>query len=287
LGTNNNYGFYANDNCTSVATYPEFGLRYDGMPHALSATTSLPTRRRRLRFLARQSGHGCRHTESRLAELLLKASNSTQRHQATDVGGSPWRRPERLQTWQPRIGFAYNINRQREDRPARRLRRLLRNASPANDVYNAALNPPSPISHPRPTSLLETPTPAFDRSNHDTVFPVGADQHQLPLPESGHGNSIVWIQPELAPSVVAVVQYVGSDGWSQTTTAAINTLPLTDPTNSANPYDDREGVANGSLECEPVTASNPGFSGIEQEENETNFNYNSLQAAFALRINTA
>jgi len=73
------------------------------------------------------------------------------------------------------------------------------------------------------------------------------------------------------------VQYAGSLGWEQNDDRAINTLPLTDPNNAANPYDLREGVSNGTLNAN-LYRIYPGFSGIEQEENETNFNYNSLQA---------
>jgi hypothetical protein len=73
-----------------------------------------------------------------------------------------------------------------------------------------------------------------------------------------------------------VVQYAGSIGWDQNDDRNINTLPLTDPNNPANPYDLREGVSNGSLNAN-IYRIQPGFAGITQEENETNFTYNSLQ----------
>ncbi len=59
-------------------------------------------------------------------------------------------------------------------------------------------------------------------------------------------------------------------------TGSINTLPLTDPNNAANPYDLREGVSKGKLNAN-LYRIYPGFTAITQEENETNFNYNSLQ----------
>ena len=52
---------------------------------------------------------------------------------------------------------------------------------------------------------------------------------------------------------------------------------MADASNSANPYDDREGVANGTLNAN-LYRNFPGFSSINQEENETNFDYHSLQA---------
>ncbi|MGH9587491.1 MAG: TonB-dependent receptor, partial [Acidobacteriaceae bacterium] len=97
----------------------------------------------------------------------------------------------------------------------------------------------------------------------------------------GTASYSLGIQRELSPSVVAQVQYVGSRGWDQNDDRAINTLPLTDPNNSANPYDLREGVANGSLNANLYRIF-PGFSGINQEENETNFTYNSLQAGLRM-----
>ena len=53
------------------------------------------------------------------------------------------------------------------------------------------------------------------------------------FPSPGTELYSLGIQRELAPSVVAVVQYVGSDGWSQDDDRAINTLPLGNLTTSA------------------------------------------------------
>ena len=66
------------------------------------------------------------------------------------------------------------------------------------------------------------------------------------------------------------MQYVGSDGWDQNDDRAINTLPLSDVTH-------RQGVANGTALAN-LYRIYPGYSAVKQEENETNFNYNSLQA---------
>ena len=58
-------------------------------------------------------------------------------------------------------------------------------------------------------------------------------------------------------------------------------MPLTDPNNTANPYGIRQGVAKGTLNPN-IYRIYPGFSGIKQEENETNFNYNSFQAGIRI-----
>ena len=89
------------------------------------------------------------------------------------------------------------------------------------------------------------------------------------------------VQRQLAQSVIAVVQYVGTRGWDQSDDRQINTLPLTDPNNPANPYDLRQGVQNGSLNAN-LYRQFPGFSSINQEENESNFTYDSLQAGLRM-----
>jgi hypothetical protein len=77
------------------------------------------------------------------------------------------------------------------------------------------------------------------------------------------------------------MQYAGSVGWDQSDDRGINTLPLTDPNNVANPYDLREGVANGTLNANQYRIY-PGYSSINQQENQTNFSYNSLQIGVRL-----
>jgi hypothetical protein len=77
------------------------------------------------------------------------------------------------------------------------------------------------------------------------------------------------VQRQIAPSVIGVVQYVGSTGWSQNNTRAINTLPLSD-------IPHRQGVANGTVNAN-LYRQFAGFSSITQEENRTNFSYHSLQ----------
>ena len=71
------------------------------------------------------------------------------------------------------------------------------------------------------------------------------------------------------PSVVAVVQYGGSRGWHQSNDRAVNTLPLSDLAH-------RKLVANGTANAN-LYRQFRGFSSIQQEENTTNFSYNSLQ----------
>jgi hypothetical protein len=109
-------------------------------------------------------------------------------------------------------------------------------------------------------------------------FPSNLTNIKFNYPPPGTADYSFGLQRELAPSVVAVVQYVGSDGWDQNDDRQVNTLPLVD---SSGSFATREGVANGTLNANGYR-NFPGFSNINQEENETNFNYNSLQAGIRM-----
>jgi hypothetical protein len=160
-----------------------------------------------------------------------------------------------------------------------------------NDVYNAAQNPPFAYQPSATNVYFSNPhTSALTGATTTQAFPSTLTNIAYNYPPPGTAQFSLGIQRQIAPSVIGVIQYVGSVGWTQNNTRAINTLPLThidpaDPTK--NPYYDRQGVAGQLLD--PVTLKAlpslnanlyrqfPGFSGINQEENKTNFNYNSLQ----------
>jgi hypothetical protein len=154
-----------------------------------------------------------------------------------------------------------------------------------NDVYNAALNPPFAYQPQATNVYFSNPnTSALTGVTTSQTFPSTLTNLAYKFSPPGTAMFSLGVQRQLAPSVVAILQYAGSIGWDQSDDRAINTLPLThidpdDPTN--NPYYDREGVSNGSLTTNRYRIY-PGFSGIQQEENETNFSYDSLQAGLRM-----
>jgi len=144
------------------------------------------------------------------------------------------------------------------------------------------LNPPFAYQPAANNVYFSNPnTSALTGQTTTQSFPSALTNIKYYYPPPGTMDFSLGIQHELAPSIVIQVQYVGSIGWDQNDDRQINTLPLTDPNNTANPYDDREGVANGSLN-QNIYRIYPGFAQINQEENETNFNYNSLQAGIRI-----
>jgi hypothetical protein len=277
---NNNYGFYANDNWhVGPRLTLNLGLRYDGMPHAFERYNQFAN------FVAADYDSSLGNPVT-AAGTLNPASLTTFKGQQfylngikqADVGGFPRGVVQNdYKTWQPRIGFAYNINGNGKT-VLRGGYGVFYERVQGNDVYNAALNPPFAYQPSATNVYFSNPsTSALTGATTTQSFPSVLTNINYHFPSPGTELYSLGIQRELAPSVVAVVQYVGSDGWSQDDDRAINTLPLTDPAHPATPYDLREGVANGSLNANSYRIY-PGFSGIEQEENETNFNYNSLQA---------
>ena len=277
---NNNYGFYGNDNwhITPRLTL-NLGLRYDGLPHAFERYN--------------QFANFVPAAYMPATTNPVTAAGTVDPGALTTFDGSPFFLngieeagvngfprgvvQNRYNTWEPRLGFAYNLGNDG--------RTVLRGGFgmyfervQGNDVYNAALNPPFAYIPSATNVYFSNPnTSALTGATTAESFPSNLTNLSLRYAPPGTADFSFGIQRELAPSIVAVVQYAGSLGWDQSDDRQINTLPLTDPNNAANPYDLREGVSNGSLNAN-LYRIYPGFSSINQEENESNFNYNSLQA---------
>ncbi|MFZ0270271.1 MAG: carboxypeptidase regulatory-like domain-containing protein [Acidobacteriaceae bacterium] len=273
---NNNYGFYGNDNWhINPRLTLNLGLRYDGMPHAFERYNLFAN------FVAADYNYSAGYPLNpdgtlNPADLSTFSGTGSQAFylngiREAGVNGFPRGNVQNdYNTWEPRVGFAYNF---RGDGKTviRGGYGVFYERVQGNDVYNAALNPPFAYQPSATNVYFSNPhTSALTGATTTQSFPSVLTNINYHYPSPGTEDYSLGIQRELAPSVVAVVQYVGSDGWDQDDDRAVNTLPLSDITH-------RQGVANGSLNAN-LYRIYPGFSGIEQEENETNFNYNSLQA---------
>ncbi|MGA8043946.1 MAG: TonB-dependent receptor [Terracidiphilus sp.] len=286
---NNNYNTYAMDNWhVSPKMVLNLGLRFDGMPHAFERYDKFAN------FVPADYSFS-QGNPVQPDGTLIPASLSTFPETGAEqfylngireagVNGFPRGVVQNhYNTFQPRVGFAYDMGGNGKT-VLRGGFGLFFERVQGNDVYNAALNPPFAyipsatnvyFSNPN-TSVLTGQTTL----NH---FPSSLTNIKYDYMPPGTANFSLGVQRALAPSVVAVLQYVGSRGFDQNNTRQINTLPLVDPlyytggaTGATSPYDKRQGVATGKLN--PNEYRNfPGFAAINQEENETNFNYNSLQ----------
>jgi hypothetical protein len=282
---NNNYGFYANDNwhITPHLTL-NIGLRYDGLPHAYERYNQFAN------FVPADYNTSLGNPVGSDGTLMNNALTSFNGESfylngIEEAGANGFPRgvvQNKYFTWEPRLGFAYNVNGNGKT-VVRGGFGMFYERVQGNDVYNAALNPPFAYQPAANNVSFSNPTfsvlPGIGQTTQS--FPSALTNIKYNYPPPGTMNFSLGIQHELAPSIIAVVQYVGSLGWDQNDDRQINTLPLTDPGNAANPYDDREGVANGSLN-QNLYRIYPGFAQINQEENETNFSYDSLQAGIRL-----
>ncbi|MBW4038627.1 MAG: hypothetical protein HIU91_07065 [Acidobacteria bacterium] len=277
---NNNYGFYANDNwhITPRLTL-NLGLRYDGLPQAYERYNQFAN------FVPADYNFALGNPVSASGTLTpgsLSLYNGTPFYlngiREAGVGGFPRGGvPSKYDTFEPRVGFAYSAGADGKT-VVRGGFGMFYERVQGNNVYNAALNPPFAYQPSATNVYFSNPnTSALTGATTSQTFPSDLTNIKYNYPPPGTADFSLGVQREIAKSVIAVVQYVGSLGWDQDDDRQINTLPLTDPNNAANPFDDRKGVANGTLNANLYRIF-PGFSAIDQEENETNFNYNSLQA---------
>jgi hypothetical protein len=290
---NNNYSGYANDDWhVSRSLVLNIGLRYDGLPHAFERYDKFSN------FVPADydmaQGYPM-NTDGTINPSYLSTFAATGTEQfylngirEAGVNGFPRGNVRNhYYTFQPRVGWAWDIAGDGKT-VFRGGFGLFWERIQGNDVYNAALNPPFAYIPSATNVYFSDPNTSVNTGattlNH---FPSNITNIRYDYNAPGTENYSLGIQRELAPSIVAVVQYVGSTGFSQNNDRQINTLPLvnfdhiTAGADATNPYWDRSKVASGAY-LPNLYRQYPGFANINQEENETNFNYNSLQAGFRI-----
>ncbi|MGB6192433.1 MAG: TonB-dependent receptor [Terracidiphilus sp.] len=179
-------------------------------------------------------------------------------------------------TVQPRVGFAYDL-----DKGHRTVLRggwgLFYERVQGNDIYGTDVNPPNAYQ-PSVSAVYFSNPNTSNRSGLTATapfFPGGFNSLQYTYPNPATQQFSLGLQREMAPSVIAQVQYVGMTAWHQNVQRAVNTLPLADVA-------DRESVATVSGTNANLYRQFPGFAGITQVENSTNSTYNSLQTSMRM-----
>ena len=274
---NNNYAFYGNDNwrVNSRLTF-NLGLRYDALPHAFERYDQFAN------FVPELYDRTQPYPLN--PDGTLKASSLTPFNgqnfylngiRLAGVNGFPRGNVQNYyNTVEPRVGFAYNVGGDGKT-VLRAGAGLFFERVQGNDVYNAALNPPFAYQPSATNVYFSNPnTSALTGATTSQTFPSTMTVLGYRYRPPGTAMFSLGIQRQMAKSVVAVLQYVGSRGWDQSDDRAINTLPLSD-------IADRQLVATGKANAN-LLRQFPGFSSITIEENQTNFAYNSLQAGLRM-----
>ena len=292
---NNNYSGYANDNWhISPRLVLNLGVRYDGLPHAFERydkfSNFVP------QFYDRSLGNPVQADGTLIPSSLGTFPGTTGSFylngiREAGVNGFPRGNViDHYNTFQPRVGFAWDMTGNGKT-VLRGGFGLFFERVQGNDVYNAALNPPFAYIPSATSVYFSNPnTSAITGQTTLNSFPSNLTSLAYDYPNAGTGNFSLGIQREIAPSIVAVVQGVGSRGYDQNNDRQINTLPLTDVNGT---YRTRQGVAgripdpaNPGKLLSPLNPNPyriyPGFGSINEEQMKTNFSYNSLQAG--LRI---
>jgi hypothetical protein len=289
---NNNYSGYANDDWhVTPRLVLNLGLRYDGLPHAFErydkfSNFVIEDYDRSLGNPLNQDGSGTLNPAF-LSTFPTTGSEQFYLNGIREAGVNGFPRGNvrnHYYTFMPRVGWAWDLSGNGK-MVFRGGYGLFYERVQGNDVYNAALNPPFAYIPSATNVYFSNPnTSALNGQTTLNHFPSSLTNIKYDYNSPGTQNYSMGIQREMAPSIIAVVQYVGSTGYSQNNDRAINTLPLVnfdpaDPTN--NPFYDRQLVATGKANANYYRIF-PGYAGITQEENRTNFNYNSLQAGFRI-----
>jgi len=275
---NNNIGFYGNDNWhITPRLVLNIGMRYDALPHAYERYNQFSN------FVPADYDASAGYplsADGTINPSFLSTFPGTGNEpfylngmREAGVDGFPRGNVQnRYYTWQPRIGFDWDVLGNGKT-AIRGGFGMFYERVQGNDVYNAALNPPFAFQPSAQNVYFSSPnTSALTGATTSQTFPSTLFNIKYNYPPPGTADYSFGIQQQLAPSVVAVIQY-GSDGWDQNDDRSVNTLPLND-------LADRQLVAAGANAN--LYRNFPGYSTITQEENETNFHYNSFQAGFRI-----
>ena len=275
---NNTYSGYAEDNWHIIPNLTlNLGLRFDGLPHAYERYNQFAN------FVP------ANYNTSLGNPFNTDGTGTIASGQLTTFNGSPFylngislagvngfprgNVQNRYNTWQPRVGFAYDVSGGGKT-VVRGGFGLFFERVQGNDVYNAAQNPPFAFQPSANNVYFSSPSTGVNGvAAGNAIFPstlTNLDFHYTP---PGTAQFSLGVQRQVAQSVVAVLQYVGTTGWHQNNDRNINTLPLNSP--------ERQAVAAGKYNAN-LARQYLGFGSVTQEENATNFNYNALEAGLRM-----
>jgi Carboxypeptidase regulatory-like domain len=193
-------------------------------------------------------------------------------------------------TWQPRIGFALDV-RGNGKTVLRGGIGFFYERMQGNDIYNLDTAPP--FSYQPGVNNVFFTSPSTSITNGATAAVPVATTSPVSMsyyyPHPATTQFSFGVQQQVAPAVVAAVQYVGSSSWSQNMRIETNALALNNlagreavATSCSGTWIPVDGVATCPNPNANVYRPYVGYGNLIQERNGANGNYNSLQAALRM-----
>ena len=288
----NNYGAYVMDNWhLSPRVSVQLGLRYDALPHTYEKHNDVAN------FIPSAfSASAGQNPDPTTGDLnpngpgFVKV-NGTPFYldgiREAGTGGFPRGLVKNdYFTWQPRLGFAWDLLGTGKT-VLRAGVGVFYERMQGNDIYNLDTTPPFAYQPTVNNVFFSSPQTSIASGTSAAVpsGPASLTDLSYYYPNPATAQFSLGVQQQLAPSMVAAVEYVGSSSWNQDDKIETNDIPLADLAR-------REAVATSCsgtwVEVNNVpTCPNPnaniwrpysGYSNIVQEQNAVNASYNSLQA---------
>ncbi len=291
---------YINDNWhVSPRLTLQLGIRYDALPHAWERNNQVanfdPTA-----FLASASpfweSNGSMDSTGPGFQTFtiagVTAPYYTNGLELAGRGGFPKGLVNNYyNTWQPRFGFSEDLFGNGKT--------VLRGGFgtfferiQGNDIYNAATNAPF-VNDPGATNVNMSDPHVSTQTGQvasTPFFASGLTSLAIKYPAPAVAQYSLGVQHEISPSIIWVVQYVGNLAWSQNAQRHVDNFPLDTPmgvrkaggnvttadgtsTGTPLPTSGQGQVANNSNSFRLFS----GYSGITQQENDTNGTYNGFQ----------
>ena len=285
---NQTVSFYGNDNWHVTRNLSlQIGFRYDALPHAWERSNDVSNFNAAAYDPAAMpawlpdgsmnpAGPGfamVNNTPFYLNGMQLAGRNGTPRGLVKND----------YMTWQPRIGFSWDIHGDGMS--------VLRGGAgtfyermQGNDIYNAATSPPFAYNPKASNVYMTDPHTSWVTGSTAQVpfFPSSLTNMAEYYPAPAVAQYSLGFQQQLAPSVIWVIQYVGNAAWNQNVERRINNYPLSTPmsirANAGDPNNKSGTNPGGTNLANPdMFRTYQGYSTITQEENSTNGGYNGFQ----------
>jgi hypothetical protein len=148
-----------------------------------------------------------------------------------------------------------------------------------NDIYDVATAAPFANTPSASNVYFSDPHVSYvsGAAASSPLFAQGSTTLAQNFRAPGVAQFSLGLQDQLAQSVILVTQYVGNIAWHQNIRRNINTFPLN------TPLPIRESLVAGTLVASDQYRTYPGFSGITEQENNTNGNYNGFQTGLRVQ----